>query len=149
MGNHLYKAYNKATNTVAKTRQVVMLYDGAIRFLAQAKDAMEKNEIERRYKALARTSEIITGLQACLDFEAGGSTAQVLHDFYTSMDMRTMQLHRTADMEECQRVIDELRSMREVWDTIDRGNGAPATAKPANDRPAASVADAQPVIVSA
>ena len=40
----LYKAYSRANHTVSKTRQVVMLYDGAIRFMQQAAEAMEKKD---------------------------------------------------------------------------------------------------------
>jgi len=126
--NH-YKAYSRASHTVAKTRQVVMLYDGAIRFLSQAKEAMEKNEIERRYTTLLRATDIIVGLQACLDFDAGGSAANVLFEFYNSMEMRIMQLHRTNDVEACATIIAELKEMREVWNGIDQ-QVQPAAATP-------------------
>ncbi|PZP85687.1 MAG: flagellar export chaperone FliS [Azospirillum brasilense] len=134
--NH-YKAYSRASHTVAKTRQVVMLYDGAIRFLSQAKEAMEKNEIERRYTTLLRATDIIVGLQACLDFDAGGNAANVLFEFYNSMEMRIMQLHRTNDVAACATIIAELKEMREVWNGIDQqaqpaavagGQAAPAPA---------------------
>lgn len=139
-----YKAYSKATHTVAKTRQVVMLYDGIVRFMAQAKEAMEQNEIERRFKTLSKASEIITGLQACLDYDAGGDTAHILSDFYSTIDMRIMQLHRTNDAAECEKVIDELKQMREVWNSIDHGG-----AKPGGEDPAAGDNGLNPTIVSA
>lgn len=139
-----YKAYNKAAHTVAKTRQVVMLYDGIIRFMSQAKVAMEQNEIENRFKTLSRASEVITGLQACLDYEAGGETAHILNDFYSAIDMRIMQLHRTNDAVECQKVIDELKPMREVWNGIDHGQ-----AKPGVEEPAAGDGTINPTSVSA
>ncbi len=139
-----YKAYSKASHTVAKTRQVVMLYDGIIRFMSQAKEAMESNEIERRFKTLSRASEIIAGLQACLDHDAGGETANVLSDFYSAIDMRIFQLHRSNDAAECQALIVELKAMREVWNGIDHGN------KPQDaEKPAEPDAGVQPVIVSA
>lgn len=125
-----YKAYNKAAHTVAKTRQVVMLYDGIVRFMSQAKAAIEENAIEQRFKTLSRASEIITGLQACLDYDAGGDTAHVLNDFYSAIDMRIMQLHRTNDAVECQKVIDELKQMREVWNSIDHGGKPPSGEEP-------------------
>lgn len=122
------KAYTRATHTVAKTRQVVMLYDGAIRFLKQASDAIEKGAIEERYKKLIRVSEIINGLQNSLDFEAGGPTAQVLYDFYASLDMRVMALHRDAKKDTCDAIIRELKEMRDVWDQIDRKEEVPTAA---------------------
>lgn len=70
-------------HTVAKTRQVVMLYDGAIRYMQQAKQAINNKEIEERYKLLVRVSEILMGLQSALDFEQGGDVARILYDFYS------------------------------------------------------------------
>lgn len=123
-----FHAYSRATHTVAKTRQVVMLYDGAIRFLQQAKAAMEEGDISARYTKLARAGEILVGLQSCLDFESGGDAAKVLYDFYAAVDMRIMALHRTNDAVACEGIVGDLKDMRDVWDRIDRGN---ATAAPA------------------
>ena len=132
--NQSYKAYHRAAHTVSKTRQVVMLYDGMIRFLQQAMEAMEKKDFETRYHKLMRVSDIITGLQACLDFESGRASAQVLYDFYARIDMRIFTLHRSNDIRETQSITRELKEMRDAWDKIDRGNeagAAPAPAKPA------------------
>lgn len=118
----LYKAYNRAAHTVSKTRQVVMLYDGAIRFLQQAAEAMDQKDFETRYNKLTRVSDIIIGLQAALDFEAGGSSAKILFDFYSSMDMRIFNLHRSNDAQACRSIISEMKEMRDAWDKIDRGN---------------------------
>lgn len=117
---NLYKAYSRATHTVAKTRQIVMLYDGAIRFLSQAKEAMEKKEIERRFNTLNKAYDIIVGLQSCLDFSAGTQAAQALYDFYASVDTRILQLQRTDDAAACGALIGEMKEMREVWNNIDR-----------------------------
>ena len=118
--NH-YKAYNLASQTVGKTRQVVMLYDGAIRFLQQGLEAIEKKDYETRYNKLTRAADVLVGLQACLDFEVGGNAARVLYDFYASIDVRIFSIHRTNDAKECQAVIDQLKEMREVWAAIDQG----------------------------
>ena len=96
--NQSYKAYSRATHTVSKTRQVVMLYDGMIRFLQQAIEAMEKKDFEARYHKLMRVSDIIIGLQACLDFDSGGPSAKILFDFYSRMDMRIFALNRSNDV---------------------------------------------------
>lgn len=118
---HPIKAYTRATHTVAKTRQVVMLYDGAIRFMKQAAEAIEQGLIEERYLKLTRVSEIVMGLQNSLDFEAGGPTAQVLFDFYSSLDARILNLHRQPNAATCLALVKEMKEMRDVWDSIDRG----------------------------
>lgn len=126
-----YRAYNRANHTVSKTRQVVMLYDGMIRFLQQAGEGIEQKDYEVRYQKLMRASDVVIGLQACLDFEAGGESARVLHDFYTMIDRRIFALHRTNSVEECRAIVADLKTMRDVWSQIDRGDAADATSEAA------------------
>lgn len=123
-----YQAYHKATHTVSKTRQVVMLYQGILRNLQQAKEAMEQKNIPERYNKLTRASEIVVGLQMSLDFNSGEEAAQALYDFYALLDSRIMQLHRTQNLEECDALIEEVRGMHDVWSKIDKGEIASESA---------------------
>jgi flagellar protein FliS len=116
-----YKAYKTANYTAPKTRQVVMLYDGIIRHLNQAREAMLNKDIETRYHRLVRASEIIIGLQMSLDFDQGKEAAQVLYDLYSTLDSRISKLHRTNDVIECDALVSEIKEMREFWNRIDRG----------------------------
>lgn len=114
-----YQAYAAATQTVARTKQIVLLYEGTIRFLQQAKEAMAEGRIEDRYKLLIKASDIIGGLQACLDFEQGGQIAQILFGFYASIDGRIFSVHRTGSIDTVDQIIAELKQMRDVWQDID------------------------------
>ena len=151
-----YKAYAAATQTVAKTKQVVMLYDATIKSVKQGCEAIEQGDIETRYNSLVKASEIIFGLQGCLDFDAGGDIAQTLYDFYSSIDARLMSIHRTNDVVMCQQIIDELKKMRDAWADLDKMDeegtlhGGPSRAAP--PPPADSAADTPPdggVVISA
>jgi flagellar protein FliS len=122
-----FQAYNQAMHTVGKTRQVVMLYDGAIRYMQQAKQAIEAGQIEERYKLLLRVSEILMGLQSALDFENGGNVARVLYDFYSNLDARLTKIQRNNSLALCDEVVDELKQMRGVWNEIDEKNTASQT----------------------
>ena len=128
-----HKAYQRASHTVSKTRQVVMLYDGAIRFLQQAREHMVAGEIEGRYHKLVRVGDILMALQSCLDFEAGGEPAKVLYDFYALADARVLAMHQNNSVEMCDQVLRDLKAMRDVWDGIDRGEASsqPQAASPA------------------
>lgn len=134
-----YSAYNQALYTIPKTRQVVMLYDGIIRYLQQAREAMEAKRIQDRFNLLVKAGEIVMGLQSSLDFEKGESVAQVLYDFYSSVDARILTLHRTQDLVMCDGLIQEIKEMRAIWDEIDKANNAGSNA-PAE----ASAATAEP-----
>lgn len=113
-----YQAYANAAMTVGKTQQVVMLYDGAIRFVQQAVEAIGRGDYETRYNLLARTNAIISGLQNSLDHENGGEIAKLLHDYYASIDARVFSVHRTNDTKVLEGVLKELRMMRDAWKEI-------------------------------
>ncbi len=114
-----YQAYQAANQTVSKTRQIVMLYDGMIRFLRQTCEAMQEQRIEERYQLLVKVSNIVVGLQGCLDFEQSHEVATSLYDYYNSVDGRIMALHRSNSVEDCQALIDDLKVMRDLWKNID------------------------------
>ena len=134
--NSAVKAYSQASHTVPKTQQIVMLYDGALRFMMQAREAMERGDIETRYHKLVRVGEIVIGLQASLDFEVGGDVAQVLYDFYSAVDMRILALHQQSDLEQCDSIITDLRDMRQAWASIIGQDSAAESAATADAAPA-------------
>jgi len=124
-----YQSYTAASHTVAKTQQIVMLYDGVIRFVQQAKEAIAERRIEDRYKILRKASDVIQGMQACLDFENGGDIARILYGFYASIDGRIFSIHRTNSIETCDEVVAEMKTMRDVWQEIDQKNNGDAVVK--------------------
>jgi len=124
-------AYHQASRTLAKTRQVVMLYDGAIRLLTQAKEAAAQGDSATRYVKLARVGEIIAVLQSGLDMDSGQAIAHQLQRFYQAMALKILHLHYATKLSDFSDVLEELRQMRMSWDAIDRGETAPiAVPKP-------------------
>lgn len=150
-----YQAYAQATQTVAKTRQIVLLYDGVIRFVQQGRTAIIEKRIEDRFNLLIKASEVISGLQACLDFEKGGEIAKVLYSFYSSIDSRIFSVHRTNSIETCDEVIAELKQMRDAWHDIDQqqkadeenGGGAQSMTMPKSEETAPALPE--PITFSA
>jgi flagellar protein FliS len=61
---------------------VVILFDGARRFLRQAAAAMEAGEIERAHVTLRHAEMIIVHLDGTLDLEQGGQVAARLRSVY-------------------------------------------------------------------
>ena len=67
-----HAAYRRGTVMAATpAQQVVLLYDGARRFLRQAAIAMSDGEVERAHTTLRYAERIIGHLDATLDFEQG------------------------------------------------------------------------------
>jgi flagellar protein FliS len=139
MEKQKYQAYAAATQTVARTKQIVMLYEGVIRFVVHAKEAIQENRIEDRYNTLVKASDVLMGLQACLDFENGGHIAKVLYSFYSNIDSRIFLVHRTNSIETCDEIISEMKKMRDVWQEIDASNAGAGMSETPSAPPASSL----------
>ncbi len=117
--NQVHNAYQTTNGMVRKTRQVVMLYDGVVRFLQQAGEAIEKNDVQTRYNALSKSCEIINGLQLSLDMERGGEVATLLYDYYAGLDMALLSVHQSQDLKMVDSCIRNIKVMRDAWVEID------------------------------
>jgi flagellar protein FliS len=121
-----FSAYGQAAQTVAPAQQIVMLYDGAIRRLLEAKDAIAEQRTEDRFNLVQKATAIIDALHGCLDFQNGGEIAQLLDRFYTYVAYRLQQINIMNDPSICDEVVDRLSEMRASWASVANGTGAPS-----------------------
>jgi len=97
---------------------VVMLYDGALRFIGVARDAIGRGDIRARAEATSRALAIISELQSTLDVERGGELATSLDDMYRYLTQRIVQAtvkNDAAPLDEARRL---LETLRDGWQTI-------------------------------
>ena len=72
-----------AVETASPARLIVMLYDGAIRFINEAAYAMQQRDYETQNTKLQRAQKILAELISSLDFDKGGEIAENLFRLYT------------------------------------------------------------------
>lgn len=97
---------------------VVMLYDGALRFVVSAREAMARRDIRARRDATSRLLAIISQLQSTLDMQQGGEVASSLDSLYDYMTERITAAavsHDPAPLDEVRRL---LETLREAWQTV-------------------------------
>jgi flagellar protein FliS len=97
---------------------VVMLYDGAIRSLATAIDAMARKDIPARRDAMSKTFGFLGELQGTLDMEQGGSIATELDRLYTWMTERMVEATVRQDAAPLVEVRRVLEILRDGWHQI-------------------------------
>jgi len=85
---------------------VVALYDGIIRFLYSAVDAVDRGDQESRRIAVKRALDIIIHLQARLRMDIGGRPAQALSEFYASIFAQIMQASHSASRQKFDHAIE-------------------------------------------
>ena len=103
---------------------VVMLYDGALRFTADAREAMVRKDIKLRQQNISRALAIVSELQSTLDMDSGGDVAAHLDKLYGYVRDRLMDASIKQDvrpLDEARRV---LTTLREGWIAISRATGS-------------------------
>lgn len=119
----------------------VMLFDGALQALRNAREQMKAGDIPAKGKSINHASSIITsGLRASLDLAKGGEIAGNLDALYDYMVRRLTHAHLHNDvaaLDEVERLLGELR---EAWNAIGATAAAvaPADAAPAPAAPSPS-----------
>jgi flagellar secretion chaperone FliS len=94
---------------------VVALYDGIMRFLYMACEAVDRGEEEARRAAVKRALDIILHLQARLRMDVGGKPAQALSDFYASIFAQILQASQAASKQKFIHAINCVRNVRDAW----------------------------------
>lgn len=107
---------------------VTMLYDGALRFLGAARDAIERQDINSRRESLNRALAIIAELQSTLNMEQGGEVAAELDRLYEYANMRLLDAAMRNDVEPVDEVRRIFEILREGWATISTNAAVPAGA---------------------
>lgn len=114
-----YAAYSMARTTTTKTNQLVLLFEGMIKFMMQAEEAIRNNNPETRFEKLTRVTEILDGLQTSIDYDNGGDVAHVLYDFYQDLfyDINYIQRHQC--LQRSAKVIAAMKEMLAAWKSVD------------------------------
>ncbi len=118
---HTYQASSRsayqrsAVLTASKPQLVVMLYDGAHRFLAQAAHAMRERDIKETHRRLRRADIIIFHLRSTLDMDQGGEVAVNLQRIYLFCNRYLNEARIKQDPERIEKVDGLLLELRESW----------------------------------
>jgi flagellar protein FliS len=97
---------------------VVMLYDGAIKFLGQARDAMAVGDMVAKRHALSRGLAIVQELQHMLNMDVGGEVAQRLDGLYTYILGRCYEANSHRDPRGLEEAVKLLTPLRDAWASV-------------------------------
>ena len=97
---------------------VVMLYDGAIRFLNDASNSVRQKDLQGKIVAVDRALAIIGELQGTLRMEEGGEIAKSLDSLYTYMTNRILDGSMKLDPRPFDEVVKLLTTLNSAWKTI-------------------------------
>ena len=125
-----WKSYRQiATQTAPPGQLVLMLYDGAIRFLECSlvgftyTDPAERNATI--HNNVKRALDIVRELNFSLNTDAGGELAQTLEGLYNYFENRLLESNRRKRREGIDEVIAHIKELRTAWATMLSNQGQP------------------------
>jgi flagellar protein FliS len=112
-------AYNENAVTMqSRGRLIVMLYEGAIRFLKQALQELQAGRFHEKGQLINKAVDIIDELSFSLDAEAGGEVAANLRRLYVFMVRHLNEANVRKDPQRIREVIALLEDLNQGWKAI-------------------------------
>ena len=110
-------AYRKTqVETASPEALILMLYDGAIRFMGQAEIAFEDKNIEQISNMLLRIQAIFAELMSALDKEKGGEIACNLERLYVFFLEKLGEANIKKDVQPMLEIKPLVQNLRNTWE---------------------------------
>lgn len=116
-------------NSIGPERMIVMLYEGVERRIADARAAIDADDIVGRARHLDKARDIITELNHSLDFEVGGTIAANLSALYGFVGRELLEARITGRVRHLDNVLRVIRPVLEAWRSVAPGTAARARAE--------------------
>ncbi len=129
--SHKYLAQQIMSASPAKL--VAMLYERAITLLRETIEAIETGDVERRWRANGKATDVVSHLWGTLDRERGGEIAENLNRVYGFMMMRLTMVDVENNAQAAREVIELLEPMGRSWQEIANGEAANAGTESRSD----------------
>jgi flagellar protein FliS len=101
--------------SASKEQLLIMFYDGAIRFVTRAENAIRENNIEQRNYCINKASAIIAELSVTLDHGIGGKIAADLEALYDFMHRELIKANVENSLTSLETVKTLLTDLSETW----------------------------------
>jgi len=104
--------------TTDQGQLLLMLYDGALKFLAQAREKMLERDMAGKGILISRAIDIINELASSLNMEKGGTLAENLNNLYFLCTTRLLQANAKLDAQQLDSVVGILSGLRSAYAQI-------------------------------
>ncbi len=107
-----------AVLTATPEQLQLMLYDGAIRFSMQARDALERGDYETSFDRLTRTQHIILEMLNGLDYDVNRDLCERVASIYNFLYCKLVDASVERKVEYIDDALKVLRMERETWQML-------------------------------
>lgn len=124
MSYNPYKAQQAYKTTSIQTagqgRLIIMLFEGAIRFMNRFAEAARERKIEEAHNNSIKAQRIVTELILALDHSKGGDVSRVIEAAYEDIRRRMIQSNIRKNLDLVPGIVTDLESFRETWSQVFR-----------------------------
>lgn len=115
--NNPYQSYQtNAVQTASPGELTLMLYNGCLKFIAQAKKAIEDKDIEARNTNLLKAQKIIQELMVTLNMEY--EVAKSMMTMYDYIYRRLVEANIKSDISILEEVEGYVKEFRDTWKQV-------------------------------
>jgi flagellar protein FliS len=109
---------------------IVLLYEGALTFIHQAKEALHHRDSVTAGIKLLRARDIVSGLRNGLDYEQGGELAVNLERLYLFVHDEILRAGKDGNSALLDPVIEILTTLKEGWRAVSQKSDGQEAAEP-------------------
>ena len=107
-----------AVLTATPEQLQLMLYDGAIRFATQGRDALLEKDYGTSFERLTRAQQIISEMQAGLNYEVNRELCERVASIYNFLFRKLVDANVTRDVAAVDDALKVLRIERKTWQIL-------------------------------
>ncbi|QGH34082.1 flagellar export chaperone FliS [Gracilibacillus salitolerans] len=117
MAYQQYQAYqNNSVNTASPGELTLMLYNGCLKFIKQAKKAIEAKDHQTKNEMIQKTQKIIRELMVTLDQNA--PIAKEMMPLYDFVYNKLTQANIKSDLEQLEQAREIIENFRDTWKEV-------------------------------
>lgn len=117
---HLDAYKDTEIQTADQGKLILMLYDGAIRFLNIAIDNLTPRRYDVANNHILKAQDIVTELMLSLNLDQGGEIARNLFNIYAYLKKRLIEGNIAKDPDILREVLNHMGNLRSAWDEVAR-----------------------------
>ena len=110
--------FQTKVSTTDQGQLLIMLYDGALNYLQQARDKMLARDFAGKGILISKVIDIVNELSASLNMDKGGSLAVNLNNLYILCTARLLQANLKMNVESLDSVVHILSGLRGAYAQI-------------------------------
>jgi flagellar protein FliS len=111
-----YQKYKKTSiESASREKLLLLMYEGAIKYVKRAIIAVENNDIAERGMNIGYAFDIVLELNNTLDHEVGGEVAKNLEQLYMFITDQLTQANINADKKSLENALSVLETLYSGW----------------------------------